>query len=154
MRSNLSGMWTRHILVTLAACILFAISTTSATAASLWTTSALGVLFGVGFYDVAIGATLATLMVLVIFRFVDLRMPGRSGLDLIRQLKSIDPETKIVVLTAYGLASSTYLADGSLSQSAAGSSVPARRDSTPVGVDTADRAAVSIRSMMAFSSHP
>jgi putative Mg2+ transporter-C (MgtC) family protein len=34
------------------------------TAASLWTTSALGVLFGVGFYPLAIGATLATLFVL------------------------------------------------------------------------------------------
>ena len=36
------------------------------------------------------------------FAVVDLRMPGRSGLELIRELKAIDPETKIVVLTAYG----------------------------------------------------
>ena len=41
------------------------------------------------------------------------------------------------VLTAYGLASSAYLADGSLSQVRPGL-IPARRDSTPVGVDTAD----------------
>ena len=33
---------------------------------------------------------------------VDLRMPGRSGLDLVRELRSIDPATKIVVLTGYG----------------------------------------------------
>jgi two-component system response regulator RegA len=33
---------------------------------------------------------------------VDLRMPGRSGLDLVRELKSIDPGTKVVVLTGYG----------------------------------------------------
>jgi two-component system response regulator RegA len=33
---------------------------------------------------------------------VDLRMPGRSGLELIRDLKAIDAETKIVVLTGYG----------------------------------------------------
>jgi two-component system, response regulator RegA len=33
---------------------------------------------------------------------VDLRMPGPSGLELIRGLKAIDPETKIVVLTGYG----------------------------------------------------
>jgi two-component system response regulator RegA len=33
---------------------------------------------------------------------VDLRMPGKSGLDLVRELRSIDPATKIVVLTGYG----------------------------------------------------
>jgi two-component system response regulator RegA len=38
---------------------------------------------------------------------VDLRMPGPSGLDLIRELKTIDPETKIVVLTAYGSIATT-----------------------------------------------
>jgi two-component system response regulator RegA len=38
---------------------------------------------------------------------VDLRMPGLSGLDLIRELKAIDPETKIVVLTAYGSIATT-----------------------------------------------
>jgi two-component system response regulator RegA len=38
---------------------------------------------------------------------VDLRMPGQSGLELIRELKAIDPETKIVVLTAYGSIATT-----------------------------------------------
>jgi two-component system response regulator RegA len=33
---------------------------------------------------------------------VDLRMPGRSGLELVRDLKTVDPTTKIVVLTGYG----------------------------------------------------
>jgi two-component system response regulator RegA len=33
---------------------------------------------------------------------VDLRMPGRSGLDLVRELRAIDAATKIVVLTGYG----------------------------------------------------
>ncbi len=33
---------------------------------------------------------------------VDLRMPGGSGLDLVRELKAIDPATSIVVLTGYG----------------------------------------------------
>jgi two-component system response regulator RegA len=33
---------------------------------------------------------------------IDLRMPGRSGLDLVRELKAIDAATKIVVLTGYG----------------------------------------------------
>lgn len=53
------------------------------TAASLWTTSALGILFGIGFYDVAVGATVATLLVLVVLRFVDLRMPGQFLIDTI-----------------------------------------------------------------------
>jgi two-component system, response regulator RegA len=38
---------------------------------------------------------------------VDLRMPGRSGLELIRELKAIDGETKIVVLTGYASIATT-----------------------------------------------
>ena len=33
---------------------------------------------------------------------VDMRMPGRSGLELIAELKKIDSEIRIVVLTGYG----------------------------------------------------
>lgn len=33
---------------------------------------------------------------------VDLRMPGRSGLELVRELHALDPQTRIVVLTGYG----------------------------------------------------
>ncbi len=33
---------------------------------------------------------------------VDLRMPGRSGLELLRDLKQIDPSTKVIMLTGYG----------------------------------------------------
>lgn len=33
---------------------------------------------------------------------VDLRMPGRSGLELVRDLLAIDAATRIVVLTGYG----------------------------------------------------
>jgi len=33
---------------------------------------------------------------------VDLRLPGCTGLDLIRALKDLDPATNIVVLTGYG----------------------------------------------------
>jgi two-component system response regulator RegA len=33
---------------------------------------------------------------------VDLRLPGKSGLDVIRELKALDETTNIVVLTGYG----------------------------------------------------
>ena len=33
---------------------------------------------------------------------VDLRMPGKSGLELVRDLHELDPHTRIVVLTGYG----------------------------------------------------
>ncbi|MEZ6197305.1 MAG: response regulator transcription factor [Planctomycetota bacterium] len=36
------------------------------------------------------------------FAIVDLKMPGRSGLELVRDLREIDDATKIVVLTGYG----------------------------------------------------
>lgn len=36
------------------------------------------------------------------FVVVDLRMPGRSGLDVVRELHSLDAATSIVVLTGYG----------------------------------------------------
>ena len=32
----------------------------------------------------------------------DLKMPGRSGLELVKALHDIDPSTKVVVLTGYG----------------------------------------------------
>jgi len=33
---------------------------------------------------------------------IDLRLPGKTGLDLIKALKELDPATSIVVLTGYG----------------------------------------------------
>ncbi len=36
------------------------------------------------------------------YALVDLRLPGRSGLEIVKALRAIDPETKIVVLTGYG----------------------------------------------------
>ena len=33
---------------------------------------------------------------------VDLRMPGRSGLELVQELRKLDPATRILVLTGYG----------------------------------------------------
>ena len=36
------------------------------------------------------------------FAVVDLRMPGKSGLEVVRELHRIDAATKIIVLTGYG----------------------------------------------------
>lgn len=33
---------------------------------------------------------------------LDLKMPGKSGLDLLKELKTLSPETKFVILTGYG----------------------------------------------------
>ncbi|WP_309642893.1 MgtC/SapB family protein [Phenylobacterium sp.] len=51
------------------------------TAASLWITSALGTLFGVGFYGLAIGGTLTTLAVLAGLRWIDFNLPHVSHAD-------------------------------------------------------------------------
>ncbi|MDP3747770.1 MAG: MgtC/SapB family protein [Phenylobacterium sp.] len=51
------------------------------TAASLWITSALGVLYGVGFYGLAIGGTVLTLAVLAGLRWLDFHLPHVSHVD-------------------------------------------------------------------------
>ncbi|MGO4410326.1 MULTISPECIES: MgtC/SapB family protein [unclassified Brevundimonas] len=51
------------------------------TAASLWTTSAVGVMFGVGMWDLGLIAGGATLLVLAILRFLDARLPHVGVMD-------------------------------------------------------------------------
>jgi len=51
------------------------------TAASLWITSALGTLYGVGFYGLAIGGTAVTLLVLGVLRWADQRVPKLHIVD-------------------------------------------------------------------------
>jgi two-component system response regulator RegA len=48
------------------------------------------------------GAVAVTELESTEYAVVDLRMPGKSGLELVRELHRIDPATKIVVLTGYG----------------------------------------------------
>jgi two-component system response regulator RegA len=36
------------------------------------------------------------------FALVDLKLPDRSGLDIVKELKALDPNTVIVMLTGYG----------------------------------------------------
>lgn len=51
------------------------------TAASLWMTASLGVLYGVGSYGLATGGAAATLVVLVALRWVDAHLPRRAAID-------------------------------------------------------------------------
>jgi two-component system response regulator RegA len=57
-----------------------------------------------GNYDEALAIAQASPPELAV---VDLRMPGPSGLELLRALKELDPETRIVVLTGYGSIATT-----------------------------------------------
>ena len=53
------------------------------TAASLWTTSAVGMMFGVGMWDLAALAGGGTLLVLAILRFADARLPHVGVVDVV-----------------------------------------------------------------------
>lgn len=52
------------------------------TAASLWVTSAIGVLFGVGMWNLALIGSVATLGVLAVLRLLDARLPQIGVMDL------------------------------------------------------------------------
>ncbi len=52
------------------------------TAASLWVTSAIGVLFGVGMLNLALTGSVATLGVLAVLRLLDARLPQVGVMDL------------------------------------------------------------------------
>lgn len=76
------------------------------TAASLWTTSALGILFGVGFYRLAVGATLLTLLVLAAAGLTERFLPQRSFADLKVRYKRAGTEQAahfIATLAKYGM---------------------------------------------------
>lgn len=57
------------------------------TAASLWVTSAIGVLFGVGMTNLALIAAGATLLVLAILRFLDAKLPHVGVADVVLRWK-------------------------------------------------------------------
>jgi putative Mg2+ transporter-C (MgtC) family protein len=46
------------------------------TAASIWVTSAIGILIGIGFYFLAVVGALATLIVLALFRLIERKLPS------------------------------------------------------------------------------
>lgn len=67
------------------------------TAASIWTTSALGILFGIGFFYLAIVATIATLVTLATFRWVENHLPSKFFADhmLCYAIEAVDDEAKV-----------------------------------------------------------
>lgn len=76
------------------------------TAASLWITSALGMLYGVGFYGLAIGGTAATLAVLAAVTLTETVLPQRAYLDIGARFRRSGriPETKFrEMLSEHGL---------------------------------------------------
>lgn len=46
------------------------------TAASIWVTSAIGILIGIGFWLAAVTGAIATLVILALFRFIEVRLPS------------------------------------------------------------------------------
>ncbi|MGC3873598.1 MgtC/SapB family protein [Halomonas sp. GXIMD04776] len=67
------------------------------TAASIWITSALGILFGIGFLYPAILVTIATLLTLSTFRWVESRLPSEFFADhmLCYAIDAVDDEAKV-----------------------------------------------------------
>lgn len=57
------------------------------TAASLWITSSLGILFGVGFYALAVIGAVATVLVLGAVRFTEARLPQKTFVDVTLKLR-------------------------------------------------------------------
>ncbi len=84
------------------------------TAASLWITSALGTLYGIGFYGLAIGGTLTTVVVLAAVTLTETILPQRGYLELrARYLRSARiSETEFrAALAAHGLRVMTLSCD-------------------------------------------
>ncbi|WP_338425970.1 MgtC/SapB family protein [Sphingopyxis kveilinensis] len=76
------------------------------TAASLWTTATLGILFGIGFYELAIFAATATVLVLAAVTITDRRAPQQR----IVHLKARYRRSKAIGLSDFG----TLLSDHKL----------------------------------------
>ncbi|NBB15863.1 MgtC/SapB family protein [Caulobacter sp. SLTY] len=76
------------------------------TAASLWITSSLGILFGVGFYALAVIGTVATVAVLAAVGLTESRLPQRSFVDVVvrfRRGAGVGIERYRAALAAEGL---------------------------------------------------
>jgi putative Mg2+ transporter-C (MgtC) family protein len=72
------------------------------TAASIWTTAAIGILVGIGFYVPALIASVLTLGTLSIFRWIEARLPGQFYAQLVVRFPraAVMPETELHGLLA------------------------------------------------------
>jgi putative Mg2+ transporter-C (MgtC) family protein len=68
------------------------------TAASLWTTSALGILFGVGFYSLAIAGTFATLAILAATAITERLLPQKKVAELIIRYRRCPEDSYAAVM--------------------------------------------------------
>jgi len=88
------------------------------TAASIWITATLGILYGAGFYYPAVLGTVATLGVLAAFRWLERWMPSQFFAELrirfARNSASAEPELrKLLGDHGFNVATMTYLLDDS-----------------------------------------
>jgi putative Mg2+ transporter-C (MgtC) family protein len=86
------------------------------TAASIWITAAIGILYGVGFFYPAILGTLATLGTLALFRWIEERMPSQYyALHILRFARGkTQPEGKVrkfIVDHGFSVANMSYRLD-------------------------------------------
>ena len=65
------------------------------TAASVWTTSCIGLLLGIGFWEVAVSGTVLALIVLAGFRLIDQRLPQQSLADITIRTSLLDPQSPL-----------------------------------------------------------
>jgi putative Mg2+ transporter-C (MgtC) family protein len=88
------------------------------TAASIWITAAIGILYGVGFFYPALLGTLATIGTLALFRWIEERMPSQYyALHVVRFAKGkTQPEAKLRKFIAdrgFSIANMAYRLDDS-----------------------------------------
>jgi len=86
------------------------------TAASIWITAAIGILYGVGFFYPAVLATLATIGTLALFRWIEEKMPSQYyALHVLRFSRAkTQPESKVrkfIVDRGFSLANMSYRLD-------------------------------------------
>jgi putative Mg2+ transporter-C (MgtC) family protein len=90
------------------------------TAASIWVTAAIGVLFGVGFYFPAVVVTLLTLLVLSVFRWLESKLDAETHADLNVDIPSDNAEAEgqlkgLLTEQGYGISQVGYRFDRRLS---------------------------------------
>jgi putative Mg2+ transporter-C (MgtC) family protein len=81
------------------------------TAASIWITASIGILIGIGFYYPAVLATILTLGILSLFRWIESKLPSQSyahfHISFDRQSAMLDEQIR-QLMTDYGFSTSNF----------------------------------------------